>query len=272
MNLTTLARAKSYLGGNMGTGVDTTLSALISRASDQAMQFTSRKFQRSTYTNAKLNGTGTRRLMLPDNPIISVTDPITINGGNISASADGLALGFQYDEKFLYLFGGAEFCRGLRNVGVSWVAGYTTTETDYIPAAPGPYTIAPVVGSGVGVDGTPTNTAGPALVDRGVTNASTGAALVKVSSAPATGQYSFADGIYTFAAADAGVSVTMSYDFVPGSVEQAVLEMTGAMLKRRDNLGVSSRTLANEVVSYESKMLTAAVKEMLQPYRFVVAP
>lgn len=51
--------------------------------------------------------------------------------------------------------------------------------------------------------------------DLGVINASTGIALVKVASAPATGQYSVdeATGTYTFAAADTGTAVLYNYRY-----------------------------------------------------------
>ena len=49
----------------------------------------------------------------------------------------------------------------------------------------------------------------------GVLNASTGVALEKVASGstPATGQYSVSAGTYTFAAADEGLSVSVSYTY-----------------------------------------------------------
>ena len=40
-----------------------------------------------------------------------------------------------------------------------------------------------------------------------------GSALLEVASAPATGQYAFAAGIYTFAAADTGLNVVISYTY-----------------------------------------------------------
>lgn len=52
------------------------------------------------------------------------------------------------------------------------------------------------------------------LDDLGVRNASTGIELTKVASAPATGQYSVSgSGVYTFASADTGISVLISYNY-----------------------------------------------------------
>ena len=47
----------------------------------------------------------------------------------------------------------------------------------------------------------------------GVTSALTGIALTRVATAPATGQYSLAGGVYTFAAADTGKAVLISYEY-----------------------------------------------------------
>lgn len=48
--------------------------------------------------------------------------------------------------------------------------------------------------------------------DRGVTD-STGSPMTRVASSPATGQYSVADGVYTFAAADTGSTVYINYQY-----------------------------------------------------------
>lgn len=80
-------------------------------------------------------------------------------------------------------------------------------------AIPGtPYQITPTVPSSGTADG-----------DLGVVNAATGVPLVKVASSPATGQYSYSAGVYTFAAADTGNSVitSQSYSYTTGSTGQS---------------------------------------------------
>lgn len=74
-----------------------------------------------------------------------------------------------------------------------------------IPAASGPYTLA--------ID---PPSEGVFVADLGVTNALTGKPLTRVESAPATGQYSVVPGtgVYTFAAADAGVPVLISHEYL----------------------------------------------------------
>ena len=73
-------------------------------------------------------------------------------------------------------------------------------EAGTIPSPSGPYTI------------TVANSA-QFNSDLGVIDKATGSLLAKVASAPATGQYSVAAGVYTFAAADAGKPVLISYQY-----------------------------------------------------------
>lgn len=233
------------------------------------MQYTGRTFQRASYSGLRLNGTGSDRKMMPQNPIISVSS-LSVDGRAYSPSADAIATGYQSDEKFLYLFGGT-FCRGLRNVLVSLITGYTTNQTGFIPSVT-PFTAVPVTGSGLGPDGMPAQTAGPAVVDQGVTYNGAAFTAKAVGSNLSTGQYTFGDGTYTFAAADAGKSVVMSYDFVPGSVEEALLQIIGTWMKRRSTLGVASEALATQTVTYMDKDFPASAKALLGPYRYVVSP
>jgi hypothetical protein len=54
--------------------------------------------------------------------------------------------------------------------------------------------------------------------DLGVINVNTGVQLTPVVSAPTTGQYSVSKGVYTFAAADAGNQVSISYEYTKSTV------------------------------------------------------
>ena len=51
------------------------------------------------------------------------------------------------------------------------------------------------------------------VLDLGVVYTATGLPLTRVASAPASGQYSVAAGVYTFAAADANLGVKISYTY-----------------------------------------------------------
>ena len=81
-------------------------------------------------------------------------------------------------------------------------------EAATIPATPGPYTLTIAPPS-----------SGTFVADLGVLNASTGVQYTRVASAPATGQYSVntSTGVYTFAAADQGVAIKISYEYSAAS-------------------------------------------------------
>ena len=89
----------------------------------------------------------------------------------------------------------------------SYVAGVTAVqprESHAIPATP--YQVTP----------TPPGS-GTYATDLGVAYAATGAPLTKVTGTPTTGQYAVAAGVYTFAAADTGLSVLISYTYTLSS-------------------------------------------------------
>jgi len=61
------------------------------------------------------------------------------------------------------------------------------------------------------------------VADFGVIYTATGLPLVNVASSPATGQYSFAAGVYTFAAGDASAAVAISYTYTTSTGGKIVL-------------------------------------------------
>lgn len=256
-DLTTLAAVKNYLGITL-PAQDKVISSLISRESMVIQNWTGRVFPTVTRTSFWVNGSGSDRLMLPDAPIISVS-ALQIGTYVILPSPDGIQQGFTYDDTMIYLKPGAytdsKFPRGYQNVKATWLAGYRTSETDFVPAGAAP-TITPMAG-------------GSAVSAVGVVYASTGNAMTQVGSLPLVGQFSFAAGAFSFNQSDYNAQVTMTYDYVPAAVEQACIEMVGLDLKQRDNLGVQSKSLAGETVSYTSKGMTDSSKEMLMPFRKV---
>lgn len=253
-NLTSLANVKSYLAITTA-GSDSLISALIPRESAHAERWLGRTlplFQSSK----RLSGYGGPVLVLPDTPIISVSS-VAVDGTPIVESSDGiLVAGYTYQagDTSISLIGSV-FPRGRLNVAVSWVAGYRASETANVPASNTP-TLTPTEG-------------GFASINVSVADA-TGANLTQVTGTPLVDQYSFAAGVYTFNTGNANESVTMTYGYVPGPIEQAVIEMIGLDMKQRDNLGVTSKSLAGETVSYSDKNMSASVREMLWPYRKMV--
>lgn len=262
MDLTTVSAAKAYLGITQ-SGQDAVIAALVTRESELIRKYCGRNFQPESFTNKRLDGTGGNRLMLPANPIVSVSS-VQIYTTVIPPSPDGIAQpGYIYDDKMLYLlpgfYGGMNvfdyFPLGYQNVMVSWTSGYQTSETDFVPTSNTP-TLSPSNG-------------GTAISTVSVAYTANGTALTQVGNGPVAGQYSFTTGTFSFNSADANQQVTMTYGYVPAPVEQSCIEMVGLDLKQRDNLGVASKSLAGETVTYSSKGITDSVKEMLAPYRKV---
>ena len=61
------------------------------------------------------------------------------------------------------------------------------------------------------------------LDDLGVVYAATGLSLTHVAGSPTTGQYSVANGVYSFAAADEGISVQLNYLYTASSGSKLIL-------------------------------------------------
>ena len=254
-DLTTVAAVKRYLSGaNASSNQDDLIGALITRESGLIEEWCGRKFSITTQSAKRVNGTGTSVLTVPDAPVISVS---SVKDGNtvIPASSDGVAFGWITDEDRIYLMQG-KFCYGKKNVVLAYTAGYQESETGIIPAATGnaPPTLTP-------------STGGTAIEAVSVVDANTGGAFAEVSSAPTSGEFSFANGTFTFAVADANLSVTMTYGFVPPAVEQACIEMVGIDIRNRDNLGINSKSLGGESITYSNNGMNQSVIQQLTPYR-----
>jgi hypothetical protein len=246
--LTTLAAVKAYLGITTN-GQDTLIPQLIARESALVEQWTGRQFPSVTRTDKRLNGNGGRCLTLPDEPIISVS-ALTIDGRVIPAAANSQDSGYLFNETTLFLTDDF-FTRGNQNVVCSWVAGYQAQETAFVPTG---NTITPTTG-------------GTAVTVVAVTNVTTSSPMTQVGSSPASGEFSFSAGVFTFNAAQFNNSIEIDYYYIPAGVEQAVIEMVGLDLQQRNNLGLNSKTLATETVTYEKKGIADSAKELLQPYK-----
>jgi len=122
--------------------------------------------------------------------------PVAVGGGKMK---------FDWKCKFARLngriFNDLFFGQSLNSGTIQGV--YNDTIGTAIPATP--YTITPTV------PGTGTWTRDLGVVD------SNGVPLTRVASAPATGQYSLAAGVYTFAAADTGKVMFISYQYTATS-------------------------------------------------------
>ena len=68
--------------------------------------------------------------------------------------------------------------------------------------------------------------------DAGVLDLTAGKWLTRVASAPATGQYSVAAGVYTFAVADAGHNLTITYTYTSTTAGSQTLAVTNQVVQQ----------------------------------------
>ncbi len=250
--LTTLAAAKQYLGVT-SQGSDPLITRLIPSASSLVQNFCSRIFPITSYSGLLMDGSGSDTLVLPDYPIISVSS-LTVDGVSIPAASSMQSTGYVSDDKAIFLASGQRIRRGRRNVQVSFQAGYRQTVQAVIPAGNSPALLVQDPGS-------------PSTI-YSITQAS-GTAMTSTANSPASGQYQFAPPQINFAAADAGTSISIDMAFIPAAVEQACIEVVGLAVKRRDNLGIRSKTLAQETISFDMSAINTSAVQALQPYRRV---
>lgn len=275
-DLTTLAAVKAWLGIDSSvTASDSLLSALITAASRWELNYLSRgNILLGTYTDYYDGaGYGQQRVVLRRWPVLSISAvmlgsvviqpgvrPTPTNQNSTSGYLldqwDGIpAGGMQSLDFYAYAIP-----RGRQNVQVTYQAGYAVLgEAGVIPATPFKIQAAQLYGAWA--------------ADGGVSFA-TGVALVPIASGtPATGQYIVdpATGIYTFAAADTGKAVLISYSYIPADLAQACVELVSERFKYRSRIGEASKTLGGqETITYSQKDMTDAISGMLQNYKNVV--
>jgi hypothetical protein len=270
-DLASLAAVKAWLSIT-NTNSYALLTPLITAASRLLYGFMGRSAILPQLWTERYDGNG-GRLYLRQFPVISIA-ALTINNVAVPASplpaagSTATASGFLLDpwdgtppgrlqavDVFAYAVP-----RGRQNVIATYVAGYqVSAEPVTVPATP--FTIA---------TSTLLQPFGLFATDQGVTYAN-GTALTKVAGSPAIGQYAFANGTYTFAAADQGAAVLISYGFIPQDLAQACIELVAERFKYKDRIGEKSKSLGGqESVSFDLKNIPDSTKLMIQPYRRVV--
>ena len=109
---------------------------------------------------------------------------------------------------------------------------------------------------------------GTFVADFGVRNASTGLPMTRVASAPATGQYSVneATGVYTFAGADTGLAVLISYEYSATSTSARVSTISNQLMGYAPEFEVilsqpySGKALTLRLVKCQPSKLTLPLK------------
>ena len=270
-DLAALADVKAWLAGSSGIGStdDALLSRLITDVSGAIGAYLGRPSLTPRTLTERLDGSGRTRMFLSHYPALQigslVIDNVTVPA---AAPAPGAPQPFGYllepwdglppgRPQALDLFA-LSFGRGRQNVVAGYTAGYAVEgEAAAVPAAPGPYNVSA------------TAPFGPWASDAGVTYPG-GAALTAVAVAPSAGQYNVSAGVYTFAAADAGAAVLMSYGFIPAAINNACIEWVAERYRYRTRIGQSAQTVAGQqTASYSLKDMSDFVRASLDPYRRV---
>lgn len=279
-DLTTLATLKGYMTSYPG---DTVASGLITRISRAILSELNRPLLVPRIYNEQFSGYGTRGLVLPNWPVLSIssllignqnvpvaTQPAFQNGGTIAA---GTYYGFRFEpwsglppgDPAVLSLGEASYFSGNQNVQVSYSAGYQVTGE--IPNAASYSPLAPY---------------GIWASDCGVKYTASGIVLTSVPGpTPSVGQYvppAPDKGLsptlnYTFNVADIATGISINYGFIPGDVEQAVLELIQLRTAIRTRPGVRSQSLASqESMSFDTSSTSEFVQATLGQYISVIPP
>ena len=273
-DLAVLADVKAWLSGSSGIGSsdDALLARLITDVSGAVAAYLGRASLMPRSYVERIDGNGKARLFLRHYPVLQMTslaiDNVAIPPTVVPAAGAPFGRGYLLEPwdglppgrpQALDLFE-ALYCRGRQNVVVDYSAGYAVeAESASVPAAPGPYTV------------TAAAPFGPWASDAGVTY-DNGTALVAVPGTPGGGEYNVSGGVYTFAAADAGAAVLISYGFIPAAINNACIEWVAERYRYRTRIGQSAQTVQGQMTaSYSLKDMPDFVRASLDPYRAVAA-
>lgn len=265
-DLVRLADVKAWLGIDpTDTSSDALLSSWITKASQAVINEIGRGptlgFRTITETRDGNNGL---TMALRFWPVLSVT-ALSINGSAVNQQTDKpFGSGYFWeawtgdDTQGHQYIGCActRFYRDLQNIVITYNAGYQVQGEQYTISNP------PSVG-----------TARPWYSDQGVTFVG-GAALTYIATGtPATGQYTLdpTTGVYTFAVADEGREIAITYSYVPESLQQATIGIISWQWKQKDRIGVVSKSLGGqETMSYSQQPMDSLTAAMLQPFKSVI--
>lgn len=267
VDLTTLDAVKAWLGATSSVADDTTQRA-ITNVSRFILSYLSRQILPATYSDI-YDGYGSpqARIMLKNWPVISVASAFIGSSAVLAAPAPGPGITRQSGyllspgdafppgaQQYLDFFGWL-IPNARQAVGVTYRAGYATSETLIIPATPFQLQAAALYGAWASDESVIIN----------------GVAATAVTGTPTTGQYKVdCNGLYTFAAADVGKAVVISYGYIPQDLAQAAIEMIAYRFTSRQFIGYVSKSLGGqETVTFSTKDMSDAVSSMLQNYKRV---
>ena len=293
MNLTNLTNLKAWINTSTTTD-DAILTRLIGQSSQRILNYINKPDIKVQTFNETISGRGTNRIILRNYPVISITsltvDTVLIPqspgvgqygwtltpldgstssrqqelgiDGYVSSYPRGNNNGYGYQDGYRPSGGGMGKCfpRGINNIVCVYQAGYGILNEQWsVPTTP--FQINPLCPDG------------GFTADNGVTYASTGVALTKVTGTPSVGQYAVSvvasTGVatYTFAAADAGQSVYLNYSFVPIDLEQCCIDLASELYRYRDRIGQTSKSIGGQETTAYSNKMPDWTKEVLNQYR-----
>ena len=272
-DLAVLADVKTWLSGSSGIGSsdDALLARLITDVSGAITAYLGRPSLTPRPVAERLDGNGKARMFLRHYPTLQLTslaiDNVAVPAAATPAAGAPFSKGYLLEAwdglppgrpQALDLFH-VTFRRGRQNIVVGYNAGYAVeSETASVPDAPGPYTV------------TAAAPFGPWASEAGVTY-NNDTALVAVAGTPSAGEYNVASGVYTFAAADAGAAVLISYGFIPAAINNACIEWVAERYRYRTRIGQSAQTVQGQMTAaYSLKNMPDFVRASLDPYRSVV--
>jgi len=284
IDLTLLQNVKDWIYGNSASSPSPVVDdAILRRLITQASQFVLSQLQRQTLFYHSItelrSGVGTPSMTLREFPVLSISQVMVGNQlipprPPLSGSAtpvitfSGAQPGWSFEPWNGYPPGRPQavtlssyrYPRDFNNIQFNYTAGYVVQgEVQTIPAA-APYTIQPLMPMGAWAG------------DVGVSYVG-GVALVPVTSAPTAGQYvpptdPNDNPVYTFAAADAGRPVALSYSFAPADLSYAVCKWVGEAFTYKSRIGLKSKILAqHETMTYQLTAMPDDVKLILNPYK-----
>lgn len=266
--LTTLTAVKDWLNIQTDSS-DSFLNRLIVSASQYALDYMNRDTFALTEYTQEGKGNGKDTMLLRNWPVVSVSS-VGIQGtvipaatiGNAGLPSNGYTISQPYNAPQSLNLYGRSFYYGAF-VQVVYQSGYAASQEIDIPASN-----TDPVGDYCTVV---TSEAGQWISDNGVLIDGVAATLVTAN--PTGGQYAVDEfGTYTFnAAADEGKTATISFDYCPYSVSEAVTELIAEWYRRKDRIGLLSKTLGGqETVTFSQKDMNDTIRNAFNFYSNVV--
>lgn len=265
-DLVTVAQVQAYIGTPAANVPAAKLQHLVTSISRAILAYINRTtVLPKTYTETRDGNP--RGIMLRNWPVLSISS-VMVGLGSPQAMLPSVAgsRGYLIDtpddppagqpQTLTFPFGGVP--KGDSNVSITYSAGYQVTGEAWSVPASSPYQV------------TTSQPYGAWAADSGVTYAN-GTALTLVAGPPSVGQYSVALGVYTFAAADEGAAVLISYGYVPADLANACFEWIADRLAYQDRIAQRSKSFGGqETVSFNIKAMPDFVQLACDGYRNVV--